>query len=109
MSENGLLLNALTRVFQWNKSRVECFAMIIMGMISAESVNLANIAEHSKQAKKTKYDSPLCLIVAGTEGMVCFTKSMMGSIWGANVQTAIKSHGILFKYPAMILMSLSQF
>ena len=30
-------------------------------------------------------------------------------IMGANVQTAIKSHGILFKYPAMILMSLSQF
>ena len=31
--------------------------MIIMGMISAQSVNLANIADHVKQVKKIKYES----------------------------------------------------
>ena len=43
MTETEILLFALEGLFNWNKSRVECFAMIIMGMISSQSVNLANI------------------------------------------------------------------
>ena len=57
MTETGILLCALEGLFGWNKSRIECFSMIIMGMISAQSVNLANIADHVKQVKKIKYES----------------------------------------------------
>ena len=57
MSEVSILYSALCNTFQWNKSRIECFAMIIIGMISAQSVNLANISDHAKQSKKIKYDS----------------------------------------------------
>lgn len=57
MTETEILLFALEGLFSWNKSRVECFAMIIMGMISAQSVNLANITDHVKQTKKIKYES----------------------------------------------------
>ena len=55
--ESQILFNALRELFTWNKSRLECFAMIILGMISAESVNLAQIASHVKQSTSTKYDS----------------------------------------------------
>ena len=57
MTETGILLCALEGLFGWNKSRIECFSMIIMGMISAQSVNLANIADHVKQVKRIKYES----------------------------------------------------
>ena len=57
MSEVSILYSELSGVFQWNKSRIECFSMIIVGMISAQSVNLANISDHAKPSKKIKYDS----------------------------------------------------
>ena len=57
MSEVALLLNALSGIFQWNKSRLECFSMIVIGMISAQSVNLANISDHAKPNKNIKYES----------------------------------------------------
>ena len=57
MSEVSILFSALSGVFQWNKSWIECFSMIIVGMISAQSVNLANISDHAKPSKKIKYDS----------------------------------------------------
>ena len=57
VSETEILLGSLHGLFSWNKARLECFTMIIMAMISARSVNLANIADHAKPTKETKYES----------------------------------------------------
>lgn len=57
MSETEILQHSLQGLFGWNKARLQCFTMIIMAMISARSVNLANIADHAKPTKKTKYES----------------------------------------------------
>lgn len=57
MSETGILFLALEGVFGWHKARIKCFSMIIMAMISAQSVNLADVADHAKPDHSTKYES----------------------------------------------------
>ena len=57
MSETGILFLALEGVFSWNKARIKCFSMIVMAMISAQSVNLADVTDHAKPDHSTKYES----------------------------------------------------
>lgn len=44
MKHNSELISSLNKHFKWNKSRISCFAQMLLGLIAAETVNLQKIA-----------------------------------------------------------------
>ena len=42
------LTGSLSKIFDWHKSRVDCFGNLLLGLISAQTVNLSKIARHFK-------------------------------------------------------------
>ncbi|MDE4980180.1 hypothetical protein NAI42_09525, partial [Francisella tularensis subsp. holarctica] len=39
-------------MFNWNKSSIDCFSNILLGLLSAQTINLSNIAIHFKNNNK---------------------------------------------------------
>ena len=42
------LTGSLSNIFDWHKSRIDCFSNLLLGLISAQTVNLSKIARHFK-------------------------------------------------------------
>lgn len=49
------LTSSLNEIFTWHKSRVDCFANLLISLISRQTVNLAHLAAHF--ARNTKIES----------------------------------------------------
>lgn len=42
------LTGSLSKIFDWHKSRIDCFSNLLLGLISAQTVNLSKIARYFK-------------------------------------------------------------
>ena len=46
------LTKSLSKIFDWHKSRIDCFSNLLLGLMSSQTVNLSKIATHFKNNNK---------------------------------------------------------
>ena len=46
------LTGSLSKIFDWHKSRIDCFGNLLLGLISSQTVNLSKISRNFKNNNK---------------------------------------------------------